>query len=44
MIAQIKQWVAAQSLTAEEAFKVFDKDFDGKVSKSDLKTALLNNI
>lgn len=23
---------------------MFDKDFDGKVSKSDLKTALLNNI
>ena len=43
-IAQIKQWIAGQSLTAEEAFKLFDKDFDGKVSKSDLKTAILNNI
>lgn len=39
-IAKIKQWVLAQELTVEEAFKCFDKDFDGFISKQDLRDAL----
>ena len=33
VIDQIKQWIIDQKLTVEEAFKCFDKDFDGFISK-----------
>ena len=42
MINKIKQWVVDQRLTVEEAFKCFDKDFDGFISKGDLKASLLD--
>ena len=42
VIEQIKQWVAKERITIEEAFKCFDKDFDGYVSKDDLRWALAN--
>ena len=44
IINQIKQWVKKQGLTVEEAFKCFDKDFDGFISKSDLKDSLIEII
>lgn len=31
-------------MNAEEAFKCFDKDFDGFISQDDLKKGLLNNL
>ena len=39
-IGKIKQWVIDQKLTVHEAFKCFDKDFDGFISKQDLKASL----
>jgi Ca2+-binding EF-hand superfamily protein len=29
-------------ITIEEAFKAFDRDFDGKINKADLKWVLIN--
>lgn len=40
-IERIKRWVAEQRLTVNEAFKCFDKDFDGFISKPDLKASLV---
>ena len=40
MISKIKQWVLTKGFTIEEAFKCFDQDFDGIVSKDDLKRSL----
>jgi hypothetical protein len=40
IIEKIKQWVQAKNCTVEEAFKCFDKDFDGLVSKQDLVLSL----
>lgn len=40
IIEQIKQWIAQQRLTVHEAFKCFDKDFDGFISKQDLRESL----
>ena len=40
MISKIKQWVLAKGFTFEEAFKCFDQDFDGIISKDDLKRSL----
>jgi len=40
-INSIKQWIVQQRLTVPEAFKCFDKDFDGFISKQDLKESLI---
>ena len=40
MIEKIKKWIADQKLTVAEAFKCFDKDFDGFISKKDLRECL----
>jgi len=42
IIEQIKTWVITERITVEEAFKSFDKDFDGHVSKQDLRWSLCN--
>ena len=42
VIEQIKRWIKDQRLTVHEAFKCFDKDFDGFISKQDLKRSLLD--
>lgn len=39
-IEKIKKWIQVQQLTVHEAFKCFDKDFDGFISKQDLKESL----
>lgn len=44
VIEQIKQWVMKERITIEEAFKSFDKDFDGSINKNDLKWGLINII
>jgi Ca2+-binding EF-hand superfamily protein len=41
MIEKIKQWIVSERITGEEAFKCFDKDFDGYIMKDDLKWALV---
>ena len=40
VIEQIKRWIKDQRLTVHEAFKCFDKDFDGFISKQDLRDSL----
>lgn len=37
VISQIKSWIVKQQITVDEAFKCFDKDFDGFISKEDLR-------
>jgi hypothetical protein len=37
VIDKLKSWVVKEKITVEEAFKCFDKDFDGFVNKNDLK-------
>lgn len=32
----MKQWIANKACSVEEAYKLFDIDFDGTVSKQDL--------
>jgi len=41
IIKRIRSWIIQENITVEEAFRAFDIDFDGVVSKRDLKTALL---
>ena len=40
VIDKLKRWVATERITVDEAFKCFDKDFDGFISKSDLRWGL----
>lgn len=42
VIEQIKQWINKERITIDEAFKSFDKDFDGFINKADLKWGLIN--
>ena len=44
IITKIKEWIQKERITVEEAFKNFDHDFDGIVSKEDLKWGLINII
>lgn len=39
---RIAQWIPSEGLTVRDAFKAFDQDFDGKVTKKDLYNALTN--
>ena len=40
IIEKIKAWVIKERITIEEAFKCFDRDFDGFILKDDLKWGL----
>jgi len=40
IIEKIKAWIIKEHITIEEAFKCFDRDFDGFVKKEDLKWGL----
>jgi len=40
MIRKIKDWIQTKGLTVEEAFKCFDMNFDGYVTKDDLNKSL----
>jgi len=42
IIDKIKQWILTKRITVEEAFKCFDKDFDGFINKEDLRWSLIN--
>lgn len=44
MVQKVKDWIQTKSLNAEEAFKCFDRDFDGFISVSDLRQGLLTNL
>jgi len=40
IIEKIKAWIKEQRITIEEAFKCFDRDFDGFIMKDDLRWGL----
>ncbi|EGR32802.1 hypothetical protein IMG5_070330 [Ichthyophthirius multifiliis] len=40
VLAKIKNWFREERLTIQDAFRVFDKDFDGYISKEDLQNFL----
>jgi Ca2+-binding EF-hand superfamily protein len=44
MVDKIKEWIRVEGITVEEAFKAFDRDFDGKINIEDLKYILINII
>jgi Ca2+-binding EF-hand superfamily protein len=44
MVEQIKQWIKVEGVTVEEAFKAFDRDFDGFIDIGDLRWILTNII
>lgn len=42
IIEQIKLWILKERITIEEAFKCFDRDFDGFVKREDLRWGIIN--
>ena len=40
IIGKIKAWMSAEKLTVEAVFRAFDRDFDGVLSKNDLRESL----
>lgn len=43
-VDKIKKWILDEGITVEEAFKAFDRDFDGHISIEDLKWVIINII
>ena len=41
-IEQIRKWIKSQLISVENAFRAFDSDFDGIISKEDLKSTLIS--
>ena len=37
ILFKIRNWCKRENLTVEDAFRTFDKDFDGEISKSDIR-------
>ena len=44
IIFEIKRWVKQSKLISMEAFRSFDKDFDGLISKDDMKKSLIEYL
>ncbi len=42
IIEKIRMWILQERITVEEAFKCFDRDFDGLVNKADLEWAIVH--
>ncbi|OMJ89166.1 hypothetical protein SteCoe_8712 [Stentor coeruleus] len=40
-IKKIRKWIRSESISVEDAFRAFDVDFDGVISKEDLKIGLM---
>lgn len=40
-LSAIRKWISSENLSIEDAFRAFDKDFDGIMSKADLKKSLI---
>ncbi len=41
VIGMIKDWIRRESIPVDDAFRTFDRDFDGIVSKNDLRYGLV---
>jgi len=44
MISKIKKWVIDSKINSLEAFRSFDKDFNGLVSKLDMQLSLIEYL
>ena len=42
ILFKIRNWCHRENLTVEDAFRTFDKDYDGEISKGDIKTFMLD--
>ncbi|CAD8069030.1 unnamed protein product [Paramecium sonneborni] len=40
ILFKIRNWCQRENITLEDAFRTFDKDFDGQINKTDLRTFL----
>ncbi|CAK76335.1 unnamed protein product (macronuclear) [Paramecium tetraurelia] len=40
ILFKIRNWCQRENITIEDAFRTFDKDFDGQINKTDLRTFL----
>ncbi|CAK62279.1 unnamed protein product (macronuclear) [Paramecium tetraurelia] len=40
ILFKIRNWCQRENITIEDAFRTFDKDFDGQINKADLRTFL----
>lgn len=38
----IKRWISKEQISVENAFQAFDRDFDGMMSKEDLRQSLIS--
>ena len=41
IIQKIRKWIFSEKISVESAFRAFDIDFDGVISKEDLKTGVI---
>lgn len=44
IIKRIKEWVKKQKINALDAFRIFDQDFDGLISKADMAASLVQHL
>ena len=44
IIKRIKEWVKKQKINALDAFRIFDQDFDGLISKADMTASLIQHL
>lgn len=44
IIRRIKEWVKTQKINALDAFRIFDQDFNGLISKEDMKVSLIEHL
>ena len=44
VIAKLREWVKTNQYRATEAFRSFDKDFNGLISKEDMKQSLIEYL
>ena len=42
VVKKLRNYARKEKLTPEETFKVFDRDFDGKINQNDLRWVLIN--
>jgi Ca2+-binding EF-hand superfamily protein len=44
IIKRIKEWVKKQKINALDAFRIFDQDFNGLISKEDMTISLIQHL